>query len=85
MHVCLYWATLTLRESSGQDWETCGPLLLSGVSDDVVPCPWKVLPWPRVNMNRCYFLLLIIFKTAVDIFLKEQTSKSLKSKHLVAM
>lgn len=24
MHVCLYWATLTLRESSGQDWEMCG-------------------------------------------------------------
>lgn len=47
-------------------------------------CPLS-LEGAAVDMNWCYFLLLIIFKMAVQIFLKEQTSKSLKSKHLVAM
>lgn len=64
---------------------TCSLLLLSGVSVVVVTCPWKMLPWHCVSMNWCYFLLLIIFKMAVEIFLKEQASKSLKSKHLVAI
>lgn len=63
---------------------TCSLLLLSGVSVVVVPCPWKVLPWHCANMSQCYFWLLMV-KMTVQVFLKQPTSKSLKSKHRVVM
>lgn len=38
-----------------------------------VPGRGIVLPWHCVNINDRYFLLLMIFKMAVQICLKEQT------------